>query len=67
MERQTPIMEDYSLEQFARDCVALRRELGLTSNRMTKEQEKTYLDARTKLWRAKNNWQAPAGGARECK
>jgi negative regulator of sigma E activity len=57
MEPQTPISRSYSLEQFAFDCVAIRRELGITSNRMTKEQEKMYLDAKQKVWREKTNWQ----------
>jgi hypothetical protein len=59
MEQRTNAMPDYSLEQYRRDCVAIRIELGLTSNRMTGEQQKIYEEAKKKLWREKNNWQPP--------
>jgi hypothetical protein len=57
MEPRKIVWQSYSPEQFAHDCVVVRRELGITSNRMTEEQKKLYEEAKTKLWREKNNWQ----------
>jgi hypothetical protein len=67
MEPRTPISQSYSIEQFQIDRVALRRELGLPGGRMTEEQQKIYLEATTKLWREKTNWQpsTPPYGSRE--
>jgi hypothetical protein len=59
MKPLTPITQSYSPEQYARDCVALRIELGLLSHRMTGEQQKIYEEAKKKLWQEKNNWQPP--------
>jgi hypothetical protein len=66
MEQQTSMTQDYyTLEQYRLDCVALCRELGLTSSRMTEEQQKIYVDAKEKLWREKCNWPKPPDNRRQ--
>jgi len=52
MQQQTPIISD-GLEQMRLESVALRRELGLPGGALTDEQQKTYLDAKSKLWHGK--------------
>ena len=59
MQQQTPIISD-GLEQMRLESVALRRELGLPGGALTDEQQKTYLDAKSKLWHGKDNRQEPA-------
>ena len=40
----------YGLDQYRRDCIALRIKLGITSNRMTEEQWEICQEAENKLW-----------------
>ena len=67
MSRQPPIESDDSLEQIRRESVALRRELGLPGGRLTEEQQKIYLTAKSKLYDAKKNRQEHASVAAERK
>jgi hypothetical protein len=66
MEQSAPIIvDDDGLEQFRQGCVALRRELGLFGGRLTEEQQKIYLEAQAKLWRALYVRSETVGGAVE--
>ena len=68
MEQQSqPPMEIDSLEQIRQESVALRRELGLPGGALTDEQQKIYLDAKSKLWHGKEKHQEPARVATERK
>jgi hypothetical protein len=42
--------ESYDLDEYIFDCIALRRQLGITSNRMTAEQRKICNEAERELW-----------------
>ena len=67
MKQPTFIEHDDELEQIRRESVTLRRELGLPGGRLTDEQQKIYLQAKSKLFDAKKNRQEPAGVTMERK
>jgi len=48
--QQNTSTADYGLDQYRRDCMAMRIKLGITSNRMTEEQRKICQEAENKLW-----------------
>jgi hypothetical protein len=53
MEQQQQVLtppEIDSMEQYRRESIALRIKLGITSNRLTPEQEKIYREEQRKIW-----------------
>ena len=53
MEHKTTV-EDYSLDQYMRDSIALRKKLGFVGKSMTPEQERIYGEAQREMWLEKH-------------